>query len=120
MFDLIPLIRNKRADDRLERTGREVPGLQRQRSRRAGMARTAALLVIGDELLAGKVADSNSGFLVKKLHALGWAVSKVVVLPDHAEAIAQCAPARLLPFCLSTHRRKQPDHTQFATRTTAV
>lgn len=33
---------------------------------------TAALLMVGDELLAGKVADTNATYLCKELRAIGW------------------------------------------------
>jgi FAD synthetase len=38
---------------------------------------------VGDEILAAKVADSNTGFLCKELHAIGWRVSKVSCLAVH-------------------------------------
>ena len=43
----------------------------------AGIALTAALLIIGDEILAGKVDDTNSSYLCRELYALGWRVVKV-------------------------------------------
>ena len=43
----------------------------------AGIALTVALLIIGDEILAGKVEDTNSSFLGRELYALGWRVVKV-------------------------------------------
>lgn len=43
----------------------------------AGIALTVALLIIGDEILAGKVEDTNSSFLCRELYALGWRVVKV-------------------------------------------
>ena len=33
--------------------------------------------VTGDEILGAKVVDSNTYFLCKELHAIGWRVSKV-------------------------------------------
>ena len=39
----------------------------------AGIALTVALLIIGDEILAGKVEDTNSSFLCRELYALGLA-----------------------------------------------
>ena len=41
-----------------------------------GIALTVALLIIGDEILAGKVGDTNSSFLCKELYAIGWRVAK--------------------------------------------
>ena len=37
-------------------------------------ARTAAILAIGDELLSGKVEDTNTPFLCSELHDMGWQV----------------------------------------------
>lgn len=81
------------ADGRLERTGRANGGaVRRQHSTGAEHAPRAALAIIGDELLAGKVTDVNSPFLCAELHKLGWRVTKAVVLPDSVDAIARCAP----------------------------
>ena len=41
------------------------------------IAASAALAIIGDEILAGKVDDINTPFLCRELHALGWQVAKV-------------------------------------------
>ncbi len=35
------------------------------------MARTAGILIIGNEVLTGKVVDQNSPYLVRELRALG-------------------------------------------------
>ena len=43
---------------------------------------TAGLLVIGEEILSGKVADENSGFLARELRALGVEVRRIEVIPD--------------------------------------
>ena len=53
------------------------------------MAHSAAIVIIGDEILSGKVADVNSGFLAKELHRLGWSVNKIVVVPDNVDTIAR-------------------------------
>jgi hypothetical protein len=80
------------ADDRLERSGRSRPDvIHRQRSSKSALSHSAAIVVIGDELLSGKVADCNSGFLATELHRLGWCVCKVSILPDNVDAIARCA-----------------------------
>ncbi len=52
----------------------------------AGIALTVALLIIGDEILAGKVEDTNSSFLCRELYALGWRVVKVRP-PDRLQTI---------------------------------
>jgi molybdenum cofactor synthesis domain-containing protein len=51
--------------------------------------RTAALLLIGNELLTGKVQDQNFSFLARELYALGVDLVRVVVIVDEVETIAQ-------------------------------
>ncbi len=50
--------------------------------------RTAAMVVIGNEILSGKVVDSNSPFLARELRRLGVALERVLVIPDDVETIA--------------------------------
>jgi hypothetical protein len=75
-------------DGRLERAGRQTSPAQASSAEAEeepdGLARspsllsaTAAIIIIGDEIVSGKVADANTSFLCKGLHALGWAVRKV-------------------------------------------
>lgn len=52
-------------------------------------AHTAAVLLIGNELLSGKIADKNLHFLAKELFALGIRLRRVVVCEDSIETIAQ-------------------------------
>lgn len=58
---------------------------------------TAAVVVIGDEVLSGGVTDVNSVFLCRALVELGVAVRRVVVVPDVvddiAAEVAACAKA---------------------------
>jgi molybdenum cofactor synthesis domain-containing protein len=49
---------------------------------------TAAILLIGDEILAGKVADENAAFLIAELRALGVALRRILVIPDELDTIA--------------------------------
>ncbi len=51
---------------------------------------TAAIVVIGNEILSGKVADSNSPFLAKELRAAGVSLRRVHVIPDEVDEIGQC------------------------------
>jgi molybdenum cofactor synthesis domain-containing protein len=53
------------------------------------MAETAAVLVIGNEILTGKVEDRNVAYLASELFALGVSLRRVVMCPDVAEVIAE-------------------------------
>lgn len=74
-------------DARLERAGRQSR-VERADSVK-GVRRTAALLIIGDEILSAKVEDVNTRFLCAELRAIGWRVCKVVVVGDDVEAIGR-------------------------------
>lgn len=49
---------------------------------------TAGLIVIGDEILSGKVADTNTPFLIAELRALGVRLSEIAVVADDVAGIA--------------------------------
>jgi molybdenum cofactor synthesis domain-containing protein len=49
---------------------------------------TAGIVLIGDEVLSGKVADENALFLIAELRELGVAVRRVIVIPDVLDEIA--------------------------------
>jgi FAD synthetase len=49
---------------------------------------TAAIIVIGDEVLSGKVEEQNARFLVRELRQLGVAVRRIEVIPDIPQEIA--------------------------------
>ena len=49
---------------------------------------TAAMIVIGNEILSGKVEDSNSPFLARTLRSAGVSLERVIVIPDDVETIA--------------------------------
>lgn len=51
-------------------------------------AKTAGIIIIGDEILTGKVQDSNSFFLTKELWSLGVTVCRISVIPDDTAVIA--------------------------------
>jgi len=56
---------------------------------------TAALLVIGDEILSGRTKDKNIGFIAEYLTALGIDLKEVRVVPDEeCEIIAALNPLR--------------------------
>jgi molybdenum cofactor synthesis domain-containing protein len=50
--------------------------------------RTAAALIIGNELLSGKIADANVVVLARCLRGLGVRLERVVMVLDEAEVIA--------------------------------
>jgi molybdenum cofactor synthesis domain-containing protein len=49
---------------------------------------TAGLIVIGNEILSGKVVDTNSAFLAQQLRAFGVALRRMAVIPDEIDVIA--------------------------------
>lgn len=49
---------------------------------------TAGILVIGNEILSGKVVDTNSPFLAKELREIGVDLERILVIPDVVETIA--------------------------------
>jgi molybdenum cofactor synthesis domain-containing protein len=49
---------------------------------------TAAILLIGDEILSGKVEDENARYLVRELRRAGVAVGRIEVVPDQPDVIA--------------------------------
>jgi len=49
---------------------------------------TAAILLIGNEILSGKVEDENARFLTRELRALGVALRRIEVVPDLTDEIA--------------------------------
>lgn len=51
--------------------------------------KTAAIIVIGNEILSGKIPERNAGYLIPELHKLGVAVRRMVVIPDEVEEIAR-------------------------------
>jgi len=57
--------------------------------------RSCALVVIGNEILSGKVQDSNAYFAARELRKIGVALNRVAVVPDEipliAEEVAYCA-----------------------------
>ncbi|MEM9556849.1 MAG: molybdopterin-binding protein [Acidobacteriota bacterium] len=50
--------------------------------------RTAAALVIGNELLSGKIRDANVSVLARELFALGITLRRVVICTDEVDTIA--------------------------------
>jgi molybdenum cofactor synthesis domain-containing protein len=50
---------------------------------------TAGVLVIGNEILSGKVADANSPYLCRELRELGVDLQRILTIPDEIEVIAR-------------------------------
>ena len=55
---------------------------------------TAAILIIGEEILSGKVEEENARYLVQELRALGVQVRRIEFLPDIESEIATSRAAR--------------------------
>jgi molybdenum cofactor synthesis domain-containing protein len=57
--------------------------------------RTCAMVVVGNEILSGKIQDSNTYFAARELRKLGVALKRVAVVPDElkpiADEVAYCA-----------------------------
>jgi molybdenum cofactor synthesis domain-containing protein len=49
---------------------------------------TAAILVIGDEILSGKTEDQNARLLISELRGLGVALRRIAVIPDDIDEVA--------------------------------
>ena len=49
---------------------------------------TAAIIVIGDEILKGQIQDANTFFLTKELKECGIKVTRGVIIPDNIDVIA--------------------------------
>ena len=54
---------------------------------------TAAMLVIGDEILSGRTKDKNIGFVAEYLTGLGIDLNEVRIVPDDKDAIVEAVNA---------------------------
>ncbi|MGA3230400.1 MAG: competence/damage-inducible protein A [Candidatus Binatus sp.] len=50
--------------------------------------RSCALVVVGNEILSGKVQDSNAYFAARELHKIGVALTRIATIPDELASIA--------------------------------
>jgi molybdenum cofactor synthesis domain-containing protein len=50
--------------------------------------RSAGIVVIGNEILSGKVTDTNSPFLARELRKLGVTLRRITTIPDEVDVIA--------------------------------
>ena len=48
---------------------------------------SAAILVIGDEILSGRTQDTNSNYIAKELEMMGITTSEIRVIPDEKSII---------------------------------
>jgi len=53
------------------------------------MPKTASIILIGNEILSGKIADSNAAYLCRELRNLGVDVRRISVIPDEVDPIAR-------------------------------
>ena len=71
---------------------------------------TAAILVIGNEILSGKTQDININFLAKRLANLGHVLKEVRIIKDDKSQIINCKNAiKKLSKCFY-HWRYRPTH----------
>lgn len=53
------------------------------------LPKTAAIIIIGDEILSGKVRDTNSHYLTRELRSLGVDVKRISVIADDVTVIGE-------------------------------
>jgi molybdenum cofactor synthesis domain-containing protein len=53
------------------------------------MARTAGIVLIGNEILSGKVVEANAAYLSREFRELGVNLRKISVIPDEVDLIAR-------------------------------
>jgi molybdenum cofactor synthesis domain-containing protein len=53
------------------------------------MPKTAGIILIGNEILSGKIVDANAAYLCRELRALGVDVRRISVIPDEVDVIAR-------------------------------
>ena len=49
----------------------------------------AAIIVIGNEILSGKVVDTNAPFLTRELRMIGVTLKRILTIPDEVDEIAE-------------------------------
>jgi molybdenum cofactor synthesis domain-containing protein len=52
------------------------------------MPKTAGIILVGNEILSGKIVDANAAYLCRELRALGVDVRRISVIPDEVDVIA--------------------------------
>ena len=71
---------------------------------------TAALLVIGDEILSGRTKDKNIGYVAEYLTNIGIDLKEVRVVPDEEPEIVAALNALRARYDLCLHHRRHRPH----------
>ena len=53
------------------------------------MPKSAGIILIGNEILSGKIEDANAAYLCRELRGLGVDVQRITVIPDEVDTIAR-------------------------------
>jgi len=66
--------------------------------------RTCAMVVVGNEILSGKVQDTNAYFAARELRRIGVALNRITIVPDELKIIADevVQAARTHDFVISS------------------
>jgi molybdenum cofactor synthesis domain-containing protein len=59
---------------------------------------SAAVVIIGNEILSGKFADENARFLIGELRDLGVDLGRISIIPDDIDDIAETVPRAAARF----------------------
>jgi molybdenum cofactor synthesis domain-containing protein len=62
------------------------------------MPKSAGIVLVGNEILSGKIVDANAVYLCRELRALGVDVRRIAVVPDEVDAIAAEVAAQHAAF----------------------
>jgi molybdenum cofactor synthesis domain-containing protein len=57
------------------------------------MPKTAGIILVGNEILSGKIQDANAVYLCRELRALGVDVRRIAVIPDEVHVISETVAA---------------------------
>ena len=55
----------------------------------SAQVQTAAVIIIGDEILSGKIVEKNAQYLIREIRALGMVLRHLAFLPDDIEVIGR-------------------------------
>lgn len=62
------------------------------------MPKTAGIVLVGNEILSGKIEDANAAYLCRELRQLGVEVRRITVIPDEVDLIAREVAAASAEF----------------------